>query len=174
MPSPFLPLTELSTLTEAQATTLETVAEMFLDARQRRISHIMNISYEQMHLSTILISSVGRMKNNLFEGGQRGDYEKLMSLMDQMLALSGGNVNLQQVFRAIFTVNGWDRVQDGLFRIVETDGCIGFEIGPVAFMILRTAKPVDLDLLSKLDYTHPKLFEFLNPLTVCDSLTELH
>lgn len=176
MPSPFLQFIEFPTLSEAQVSTLETVSELFLDARQRPISHIMNISYEKAHLSTILISSEEKMKANLFEGGQTGDYDKLVSLMDQMVGLSGGNENLQKVFRGIFTINGWNVPRDTAegYRIVEVDGCIGFEIDHLAFLILRTARPVDLDLLRNLDYTHPRLFEFLNPLVVSDKLTELH
>ena len=174
MPSPFLPLERFSELNRPQQETLEIVAGFFMDARTRPISHIMNISYMELHMSTLLISSDPGMRNNLFHAGQQGEEEDVLRLMDQMVGLAGGNDNLQKVIRAAFTINGWDLPLEGVYRVVEAEGCIGFEINGTAFFVLRTAKAVDLATLASMDFTLPGLFAFLNPLSARDSLSELH
>lgn len=174
MPSPFLPLDRFCELNPRQQETLEVVANYFLDARMRPISHIMNISYEDNHMSTLLISSEKHMLDNMFRASPMGNYDHILRLMEQMVGLAGGNDLLQQVFRATFTMNGWDRPLAPLYRIVEGEGCIGFEVQGLAFFVLRTAVPVDLATLSTMNFTRPGLFASLNPLMAADPSMEVH
>jgi hypothetical protein len=174
MPSPFLPLERFSELTKVQQDTLELISGFFFDVRLRPISHMLNLSYVDVHMSTLLISSEPKMRNNLFHVRRLASGPEVVRLMDQMLGLIGGNEHLQKVLRAAYTANGWDAPLKGEYRVLEVDGAVGFEIGDIAMFVLRTEKPVSLDALASVDFTHPDIFTYLNPLSARDSLSELH
>ena len=140
----------------------------------RPISHMLNLSYQDVHMSTLLISSEPKMRNNLFHSRRITSGSEVVRLMDQMLGLIGGNEHLQKVLRAAYTVNQWDQPLTGVYRVLEVDGAVGFEIGDIAMFVLRTEKAVDLDMLATADFTHPDVFTYLNPLSARDSLSELH